>query len=195
LADRSLGKGNYVAFVSPEHINAMRVFPGAMINEVQPLSRFTDGTSKTLMLTEVRTRDVAGDPRGVWSAAFSGGSIISFDMHDDRFPLGGGTVRNSPYNPFENKDIDAFTPNSRPTGNSDRLRECPDPAGADLELMPCSVDNNTWTGAAPRSLHVGGVNAVLADGSGMWLANEIDKFLMARMICINDGAINDEGDR
>jgi prepilin-type N-terminal cleavage/methylation domain-containing protein len=189
---RSFGKGNYVAYVSPEHINAMRVFPGAMINEAQPLSKLIDGTSKTLMITEVRTRDLETDPRGVWSAAFCAGSIISFDMHGDILPLGGGTKRNTPYNPFENKDIDAMTPNSRPTGNSDRLRECPDPAGADLELMPCSDDNGTWTGAAPRSLHVGGVNAALADGSVMWLTNEVDKFLMAHMVCINDG-VNIEG--
>ena len=82
---RSFGKGNYVAFVSPEHINAMRVFPGAMINELQPVARFTDGMSKTLMLTEIRTRDVLEDPRGVWSAAFCAGSIISFDMHERPF--------------------------------------------------------------------------------------------------------------
>src|SRR5262245_15342423 len=29
------GKGNYAAYVSPEHIPSMRVFPGAMINEPQ----------------------------------------------------------------------------------------------------------------------------------------------------------------
>jgi len=192
---RSFAKGNYVAYVSPEHINAMRVFPGAMINEVQPLSQITDGTSKTIMLTEVRTREAQDDPRGVWAAAFCGGSIISFDMHDVGHPLGGGVQRNSQYNPFENVDIDALTPNSRPTGNSDRLRECTDPAGADLELMPCSLDNSTWTGAAPRSSHSGGVNAALVDGSLYWLSDDIDKYLMARMICINDGAINAEGKR
>jgi len=192
---RSFAKGNYVAYVSPEHINAMRVFPGAMINEIQPLSQIIDGTSKTIMLTEVRTREVADDPRGVWAAAFCAGSIISFDMHDVGHPIGGGVQRNSHYNPFENRDIDALTPNSRPTGNSDRLRECTDPAGADLELMPCSLDNATWTGAAPRSAHVGGVNAALVDGSLYWLADDVDKYLMARMICINDGAINSDGKR
>src|SRR5262245_54748600 len=34
-----LAKGNYAAYVSPEHTNAMRVYPGAMINEVQGLKR------------------------------------------------------------------------------------------------------------------------------------------------------------
>jgi len=79
-----------------------------------------------------------------------------------------------------------MTPNSRPTGNSDRLRECPEPQIADLEIMPCSVDNGTWTGGAPRSRHPGGVNASHVDGSLVWLADDIDKFLMARMVSINE---------
>jgi prepilin-type N-terminal cleavage/methylation domain-containing protein len=190
---RLFAKGNYVAYVSPEHINAMRVFPGALINVPQPLAKISDGTTNTLMLTEVRTRGHEQDPRGVWAAAFCGGSIIAFDMHSTNAPLGGLQTRNATYIPFENVDIDALTPNSRPTGNSDRLRECPEADLADLELMPCSVDNGTWTAAAPRSMHVGGVNATHIDGSITWLTDDIDKFLMARMICINDGEINREG--
>jgi prepilin-type N-terminal cleavage/methylation domain-containing protein/prepilin-type processing-associated H-X9-DG protein len=190
---RRFAKGNYVAYVSPEHVNAMRVYPGALINETQPISKLSDGTSKVLMLSEVRTRENEGDPRGVWSAAFCGGSIISYDMHDTTHTLGGWTKRNTAYIPLENVDIDAFTPNSQPTGNSDRLRECLDTAGAALEGMPCVTDNGTWTGAAPRSNHPGGVNAALADGSVTWLTDDIDKFLMARMVCINDGAPNTEG--
>jgi prepilin-type N-terminal cleavage/methylation domain-containing protein len=190
---RTFGKGNYVAYVSPEHVNAMRVYPGALINEIQPLARIIDGTTNTVMLTEVRTRDNPGDPRGVWSAAFCGGSLISLDMHDIDHPIGGNRDRNSSYNPAENIDIDALVPNSKPTGNSDRLRECPEPELADLELMPCSADNGTWTGAAPRSLHVGGVNAALVDGSVTWLPDDIDKFLLARMVCINEAQGNVEG--
>ncbi|WP_197531160.1 DUF1559 domain-containing protein [Posidoniimonas corsicana] len=192
--DLSFGKGNIVAYVSPEHVNGMRVYPGALINEVHPLARFTDGTSNTLMLTEVRTRDNRNDPRGVWSAAYCGGSIISYDMHSSEDPIGTLKTRNSDYNPFRNVDIDAFTPNARPTGNSDRLRECPDRDGADLELMPCDADNGTWTGASPRSMHPGGVNASLVDGSVTWLSDDIDRHLMARMISINDGQMNIEGE-
>ena len=75
------GKGNYAAYVSAEHARSMRVFPGALINELQPLARISDGTSHTLMVAEVRARDVERDPRGVWAAAWTGGSILAFDMH------------------------------------------------------------------------------------------------------------------
>ncbi|WP_197528133.1 DUF1559 domain-containing protein [Posidoniimonas polymericola] len=186
-SNTAYSKGNYVAFVSPEHVNGMRVYPGCMINELNPLSRFTDGTSNSLMLSEVRTRDNAADPRGVWASAYCGGSIISFDMHDVRFASANNEERNSGYIPINNPDIGPFTPNGRPSGNSDRLRECPDEQLADLELMPCSVDNSTWTGASPRSMHPGGVNASLCDGSVTWLTDDIDAYLMARMICIRDG--------
>jgi prepilin-type N-terminal cleavage/methylation domain-containing protein len=189
------GKGNYAAYVSPVHIICMRTFPGAMINERQPLSRLVDGTSKTVMLAEIRTRDHQRDPRGVWAAAFSSGSILALDMHSDTGGVGCGTKRNEPYIPFENRDIDALTPNSRPTGNSDRLRDCPDPAAADLEIMPCAPDNGTWTGGAPRSLHPGGVNAANADSSVNFLDDGIDKFVMARMVSINDNQGNVEGYR
>ena len=59
----------------------MRCFPGAMINEPQPLKRITDGISKTLMLSEVRTRDDENDERGAWAIGINGSSILGFDMH------------------------------------------------------------------------------------------------------------------
>jgi hypothetical protein len=171
----------------------MRTFPGALVNELQPVSRITDGTSKTLMLSELRTRDNARDPRGVWAAALNCGSILAYDMHSDTATSGCGTKRNEPYIPHENLSIDVHTPNSRPTGNSDRLRECPEPNVADLEIMPCAQDNGTWTSGAPRSRHTGGVNSANVDGSVAFLDDNIDRFVMARMVSINDAQGNVEG--
>jgi prepilin-type N-terminal cleavage/methylation domain-containing protein/prepilin-type processing-associated H-X9-DG protein len=190
---RRFGKGNYAAFVSPVHVICMRTFPGAIISELQPISKITDGTTHTLMLAEVRTRDNESDPRGVWAAAWTSGSVLAYDMHADAGGVGCGTKRNTPYNPYENVDIDALTPNSRPTGNSDRLRECPEPNVADLEIMPCADDNGTWTAGAPRSRHTGGVNAAHVDGSVIFLNDGIEKFVMARMVSINDGQGNIDG--
>jgi prepilin-type N-terminal cleavage/methylation domain-containing protein len=195
------GKGNYVAYVTPEHIKHMRIFPGAMINELQPLGKITDGTSKTLMLSEVRTRDNEKDSRGAWGGSFAGGSIISFDMHSDTSPPSGtaitsatGMKRNSPYIPIAFPGVDALPPNSPFTAtNEDYIRECPEPQAADLENMPCTTQSTTRSAAAPRSSHMGGVNAANVDGSVTWLADEIDLFLMARMISINEGQGNIEG--
>lgn len=190
------GKGNYAAYVGPEHVVCMRAYPGALINEKQPLARIVDGTSKTLMLSEVRTRDNESDPRGVWSAAWTGGSIISFDLHATSTGCPANATRNMPYAPLPRTKwlADPLPPNSPVTSNNeDKISECPDPAGADLELMPCGADNGTWTAAAPRSLHVGGVNAAHVDGHLTWLADEIDVYLMARMVSINDGQVVREG--
>ncbi len=191
----AFGKGNYVAYVSPTHVNCMRNFPGAMINELQPVSRIVDGTSKTIMLTEVRSRDHQRDPRGVWAAAWTAGSIMAYDMHPRKLNTESvdaacGTaprLRNMPYVPFTYPDVDCHTPNSLPTGNSDQIRECPEGNIASLENMPCSKDDDLWTSAAPRSRHPGGVNAAHCDGSVIWLGDEIDQFLMARKVSINDG--------
>jgi prepilin-type N-terminal cleavage/methylation domain-containing protein len=194
--NRRFGKGNYAAYVSPEHIRAMRIFPGALNNEVQPLSRMVDGTSKTLLLAEVRTRDNEQDPRGAWAAAWAGGSLLSFDMHSEVAREGAlqTSKRNAPYIPFLYPGVTSLVPNSPSTAtNQDYIKECPDSNAADIDHMPCFPQSATRSAAAPRSLHVGGVNASLVDGSVTWLANEIDPFLMARMVSINEGQGNVEG--
>jgi hypothetical protein len=206
LTTKHFGKGNYAAYVSPEHISNMRVFPGAIIDEVQPLKRVSDGTSKTIMIAEIRTRDVEQDVRGAWAAAWAGASIISFDMHSDHTPPNSSAliisstngVRNMPYIPIAYPNVDALPPNSSPTAtNDDWVRDCSSDAdyqqAADLDLMPCSPDTPARAAAAPRSLHPGGVNTAHVDGSSLWVANEIDPFLMARLVSINDNQGEAEG--
>jgi prepilin-type N-terminal cleavage/methylation domain-containing protein len=196
------GKGNYAAYVSPVHTVCMRTLPGALINEVQPLSRISDGTSKTIMLAEVRTRDPETDPRGVWAASWAGGSILAYDMHTRQVgatsgqtaEIGCATKRNTRYVPVIYPDDDSLVPNSPPQGNNqDYVRVCLDSGSALFDLMPCTTQSPTRATAAPRSSHVGGVNATHVDGSGMWIANDIDPYLMGRMVSINDGQAEVEG--
>ena len=52
---KRFAKGNYAAFVSPYHIRNQIRFPGAISGTGQRISDISDGTSNTLMLTEVRT--------------------------------------------------------------------------------------------------------------------------------------------
>ena len=201
---KRFAKANYVAYVSPEHIVNMRVYPGAMINELQPVKRITDGASNTLMLTEVRTRAEEADERGAWVLAWNGSSIISFDMHSSDSSgasiLTAPNQRNAPYIPKPNTQVSSLPPNSPPTTpstpyqNDDKLRECPDPSGADLENMSCGQQTNTtFIVAAPRSMHPGGVYGANVDGSVAWLSNDIDEYLMARRVSINDGQLLTEG--
>jgi hypothetical protein len=181
----------------------MRTHPGALTNELTKLSWITDGTSKTVMLTEIRTRESPRDSRGVWAAAWVAGSILSFDMHPSNSAgtaaeAGCGTTphtRNMRYMPFNYPGIDSMVPNSMPSGNEDKIHECPitDLVAARFDNMPCGADNGTWTSAAPRSNHPGGVNATNCDGSVRWIDNEIDQFLMSRLVSINDGQGEIEG--
>ena len=199
----TFGKANYAAYVSPVHVVCMRTHPGALTNDLSKLSWITDGTSKTLMLAEVRTRDHQRDSRGVWAAGLAGGSILAFDMHPANPAVSGAEsgcgptphTRNMRYIPYNYPGIDSLTPNSIPLGNLDMIHECPtnDEVAARFENLPCKTDNDTWTSAAPRSNHPGGVNATHCDGSVRWLDNEIDQFLMARLVSINDGQGEAEG--
>jgi prepilin-type N-terminal cleavage/methylation domain-containing protein/prepilin-type processing-associated H-X9-DG protein len=201
----TFAKGNYAAYVSPIHVICMRTHPGALKNEPKPLKELRDGVSKTLLLSEVRTRDSTRDPRGVWAAAWTAGSILAYDMHthivgsgpNNAEPGCGPAPRlsNMTYIPDTYTGIDCLTPNSEPLGNSDRLRECTpvDKPLARLEKMPCDPDNNTWTAAAPRSNHSGGVNAAHCDGSVIFITDDIEQFLMARKVSANDGQGEVEG--
>jgi len=190
-------KGNYAAYVSPVHATCMRAYPSAMINEVQPFKVFTDGTSKTLMLAEVRTRDSQTDPRGVWAASWMGGSILAYDMHAlvaGSAEINCSTARNSPYTPMQYPGVDSMPPNTQANwSNQDYIRICDDPNGSLFDQMPCHDQTPSRAAASPRSTHPGGVNAAHIDGSGVWINNEIDLYLMARMVSINDGQGESEG--
>jgi hypothetical protein len=187
--NRPLGKANYVAYASPEHAECMPIAKGALIHIAQPLSHVEDGTSKTIMLSEVRTRDHIQDPRGAWVLARVGSSIIAADMH--------GTNRStricnqnpppSVYVPNPIWSRFALLPNSGvgPSIPRDDLVECVDSAEADLLGMPCWSRGDT--SAAPRSLHVGGVNSARIDGSVQWITNEIEPIILGAMVCVNDG--------
>jgi len=190
-----IAKGNYAAYVSPEHACHMRVFPGSMINEPQSIGVITDGTSKCLMISEVRTRDVDKDPRGAWSGGFAGGSLLAFDLHSNGLVIAANAKRNSPYNPKVYSDGTPGLPPNTTLGwkNDDWIKECIDINVAGVEGMPCSPQSSSRSAASPRSSHVGGVNASRIDGSVNYISNDIDQFLMARMVSINDAQGDIEG--
>src|SRR5262249_28188346 len=95
-----------------------------------------------------------------------------------------------PYNAWAGSVGETQPPNNLGP-NLDMLYACPDPAGAQLEGMPCTEFQANfdfgWTSAAPRSRHLGGVCAVFLDGHVTFLPDRIDDFAMANLISANDG--------
>ncbi len=183
-------KGNYVAYVGPEHLQCQRVFRGALINEDQSLRKVKDGVSKTIVLTEVRTRTREDDQRGAWALAWIGSSVLALDAHSNTLPGSQSCDRLTPlgtrYVPDPTLLFKASPPNN-PVGawNTDQLRTCSNSAEADLLGMPC--ERESYLSAAPRSLHNGGVNVANLDCSVRFVVDDIDVGLLATSICINDG--------
>lgn len=187
---RPFSKGNYAGYCSPYHTDYQLAYPGAIIYGGQLLRRVTDGTSQTIAFSEIRTRDHPSDERGVWALPWNAASLLAYDMHQDPSAEVGGA-----YRPYARYDNQTQYPNTIGP-NVDVLQRCPDPAAAQLEGMPCGeyagmIDGLSlrYLSAAPRSNHLGGVNGAYLDGRVEFIVEDIDTYLMAYQISINDGQV------
>jgi prepilin-type N-terminal cleavage/methylation domain-containing protein len=176
---KKFAKANYAAYVGPFHIENQATFPGAInSNPRHRTTKITDGASKTIQLSEVRIRDNPLDQRGAWALPWPGSSILSLDVHST--------------NPRSFVVDTRYLGQSQTPNNQgpllDVLYDCPDPAKAQLEGMPCAdYASNPYLSASPRSYHTGGVMVTFADTSIRFLVDEVSDELMAYMISINDG--------
>jgi prepilin-type processing-associated H-X9-DG protein len=202
-----LSKGNYAAFVSPFHVDLQLLFPGALVHGGQPLSRVSDGASKTVAFSEVRTTPLGNDERGAWLLPWPGATALSVDVHnrdwwgdsDDTAAGDDFIVFADAYEPDPATGGDAQTPNSQGP-NSDTLRACghatPLRDSSLNEGMPCTVGRppgiRGYLSAAPRSNHPGGVNSAWLDGRVTWLADGVDGLWLAFAASVNDGAAGAE---
>ena len=194
------GKANYAAYVSPFHIDLQLIYPGAFIVTGQPLKKIEDGTSRTIGLSEVRTLDHFRDERGAWALPWAGSSILAFDMHHKCLPnVKYPCTEDRYYRPDPASLGQTQTPN-RSGRIVDTLHRCA--RGSDqeqlslLEGMPCvewvwPIGTFGYYSAAPRSLHIGGVNVAYVDGHVDFLLNDVDEFSMAYQISVNDGHLDD----
>lgn len=215
---RRFAKGNYAGYVSPIHAECLRWYPAAISEKGMKLSKIVDGTTRTIIFAEIRTMEDPRDERGAWAIGLNGASLLAVDQHqaDPSSPgtpsasacsaaLSGqftGTFKTKPYSPVEQRQgsgTNANTPNSTPPNvyRLDFLRSaaCPPDIAAQGETigMPCSNGGGSGGFAAPRSNHTGGVNTAQVDGSVRWIADDIDPFLFARLVAINDGEGDVEG--
>ncbi len=182
---RRYAKGNYAAYVSPVHAELNPIFPGALVTAGQPLQRIVDGVSNTIAIAEIRTRDHPQDMRGAWMIGWAGSTQLAFDMHH----CGQTQLSGTYYESYCGNEVSlghTQLPNNE-RSISDVLQICPEFAQAQLEGMPCAAreDAGFWS-AAPRSLHPGGVHVSRLDGSVDFLDNNINEFVMAYLVSVND---------
>ncbi len=183
--NRRLGKGNYAAFVGPFHIENQNTYRGSLTSHRPHTTAdmAADGTSSTIMLSEVLTRQQPQDQRGAWAVAWTGSSQLSVDVHST---AEGGYVVNTTI-------MGQSQPPNNQGPNLDMLYNCVDPADAQLRRIPCSnwasAGSFNYLSAAPRSWHAGGVNVAFVDGHIAFLTNQIDETTFAYLVSIEDGQV------
>jgi len=200
-AGKRLAKGNYAAYVSPMHGDLQVLYPGAIISTGQRLKRVTDGVSKTIALSEVRTVDYEWDERGTWAIGWNAATQLSLDMHTyTTDPEQRHSVLDR-HTAFRLYSFQSQVPNFQ-GGQGDILVNCPDAYSgrrdelADLQLqnMPCTKHRwelgvTGYVSSAPRSLHPGGVNVSYLDGRVEFVTDDVNPVLFSYEVGIHDGEI------
>ncbi len=127
------------------------------LNRSLSIAEISDGTSNTMLLSELRVGLSSRDRRGTWAMGTAGASVIT--MH------GFGGDANGP-NPCN--------------GSSDDIEDCnwitqndPGLGALESECMTCWEPCNSHQ-AAPRSRHPGGVHAALGDASVQFVSNFVE---------------------
>jgi len=142
--------------------------PVMSINYGAKFRDLLDGTSNTVMFSEVRAGLNERDLRGTWALGVAGASIIS-----------AGAIG------------DSIGPNDR-LAESDDIENCTDfwtPDLGPVQKMGCSRgDGHNWQAQA-RSMHPGGVHAALADGSTRFIADNVDMQLWFNLTSSKDSAV------
>jgi prepilin-type N-terminal cleavage/methylation domain-containing protein/prepilin-type processing-associated H-X9-DG protein len=193
---KKFAKGNYAAYATPFHTDLQLLYPGALISTGQKLSRITDGTNRTIVFTEVRTLDDPRDERGVWALPWNAASLLALDMHHDSGANGYFTQ----FAPLGSLVYQTQRPNTLGP-NADILVSCPPDllADAQVQRMPCNkwawdLGLQGYISAAPRSNHIGGVNAAFLDGHVTFVFDDINPVTLGYLIDIRDGRVWDYGE-
>jgi prepilin-type processing-associated H-X9-DG protein len=131
-------------------------------NAAVALEQIIDGTSKTILLAEIRAGLTQTDARGVWAMGHAGASLVA------RYGSGGDA--NGPN--FCSPSSDDVYAETITTGGNASCGGTPDAIGGP-ECMSVS-SGQLFDQATARSKHPGGVHVAFADGSVQFINDEIE---------------------
>jgi prepilin-type N-terminal cleavage/methylation domain-containing protein len=123
-------------------------------NVASTIAQITDGTTKTIMLAEIRAGLVGHDPRGTWAFGHAGGNLVTW--------YGSNGDANGPnYCGPSSDDVGSL-------GTTD----C-ESSQYRMECMTCHAPSG-FDQATTRSAHVGGVFVAMCDGSVQFISDDIE---------------------
>jgi prepilin-type processing-associated H-X9-DG protein len=143
------------------------------------IAAVTDGLSNTIATAEMRAGLTTSDGRGVWAMGFAGASLC---------------CEAKAYNPTPNtQNFAPGWPNNCDDGG-DETQTCWTLAARGINPgalgMPCNcTQGNRNAGGQARSLHPGGVNVGMGDGSVRFIKNSIANLVWFQILVSNDASI------
>jgi len=133
-------------------------------NAAVKLKRISDGTSKTIMLGEIRAGITTGDGRGVWALGHAGASLLA--------NYGGGLNADDNGPNFCELRADDVYCDFASTGGGICSASGGNPIGQ-AECMNC-YSGSVFDQQTVRSQHPGGAYLAMADGSVQWVSDDIE---------------------
>jgi len=132
-----------------------------------PINKITDGTSHTLLATEIRSGLNYRDPRGLWAPAGAGVNAL-WHQAGPGFP---NDCETGDYlsGPIANATFTVLT------GSTTAAAAARAMATADCLPIAGDADGSVrMSSGLPRSMHPGGVNVCMADGSVQFINDSIE---------------------